>query len=101
MATEGKMAIVVNIGRGEAYDVRIDRKTKLGNPFVIGKHGTRDACIAQYRPHLWAQIRREAITLQELAELDGRRLGCWCAPLPCHGDVLARAAGWALTRPSR
>lgn len=89
------MAIVVNMGLGEAYDVRIDRKTKLGNPFVVGWHGTREECIAQYRPHLWEQIRCEAVTLEDLADLDGQRLGCWCAPLPCHGDVLARAARWA------
>jgi len=23
-----------------------------------------------------------------LPELKGKRLGCWCAPLPCHGDIL-------------
>ena len=26
---------------------------------------------------------------------------CHCAPLPCHGDVLARAAGWAAARLGR
>jgi hypothetical protein len=26
------------------------------------------------------------------AELNGRDLVCWCAPLPCHGDVLLRLA---------
>ena len=25
-----------------------------------------------------------------LSELRGKTLGCWCAPEPCHGDVLAR-----------
>ena len=25
-------------------------------------------------------------------ELRGRVLGCWCAPKPCHGDVLAAIA---------
>ena len=25
-------------------------------------------------------------------ELSGKRLGCFCAPLPCHGDVLAEIA---------
>jgi hypothetical protein len=27
-----------------------------------------------------------------LPELKGRVLGCWCAPLACHGDVLAQLA---------
>ena len=30
--------------------------------------------------------------LIELAELDGAILGCWCAPKPCHGDVLVEFA---------
>ena len=30
-----------------------------------------------------------------LAALYGKPLACWCAPLPCHGQVLARAAAWA------
>ena len=25
-----------------------------------------------------------------LPDLEGMRLGCWCAPLPCHGDVLVK-----------
>lgn len=25
-------------------------------------------------------------------ELKGKQLACWCAPLPCHGDVLAAVA---------
>ena len=28
--------------------------------------------------------------MNRLAELDGKTLGCWCAPNPCHGDVLVR-----------
>ena len=28
--------------------------------------------------------------LQQLHELSGKRLVCWCAPLQCHGDVLVR-----------
>jgi hypothetical protein len=26
----------------------------------------------------------------QLPELDGKVLACWCEPLPCHGDVLLR-----------
>jgi hypothetical protein len=25
-------------------------------------------------------------------ELRGKILGCWCAPLPCHADILAEVA---------
>ena len=26
--------------------------------------------------------------MRNLDELAGKRLGCYCAPKPCHGDVL-------------
>lgn len=32
------------------------------------------------------------VLLCRLVELRGKRLGCWCAPKPCHCDVLARRA---------
>jgi Domain of unknown function (DUF4326) len=78
---------VVNL-KEEHYDVRIDRKTKWGNPFIVGKDGTREEVINQFeewivnQPHL----------ISALSELKGKRLGCWCAPSACHGDVLARLA---------
>ena len=28
------------------------------------------------------------ITIDDLLSLDGKRLGCYCKPKPCHGDVL-------------
>ena len=75
--------------------VLIDRRTKWGNKFRIGRDGTREEVIARYRADLWRRIRAGAITLEELAETDGMWFACWCDPLPCHGHVLARAAAWA------
>jgi hypothetical protein len=28
--------------------------------------------------------------MDALEELKGKKLGCWCKPKECHGDVLAR-----------
>jgi len=75
--------------------VLVDRRTKWGNPFRIGPGQDRAQAIARYRVDLWRRIRAGEITLEELAELDGCWLACHCEPLPCHGDVLARAAAWA------
>ena len=75
--------------------VLIDRRTKWGNSFRIGCGGAREEVIARYRADLWRRIRADEIALEELAELDGCWLACWCEPLPCHGQVLARAATWA------
>ena len=75
--------------------VLIDRRTRWGNPYRIGPDGSRARVIAQYRTDLWRRIRLRLVTMEELAELHGKRLACWCDPLPCHGHVLARAAAWA------
>jgi Domain of unknown function (DUF4326) len=71
-----------------AHTVCIGRPSKWGNPFVIGKHGSRQFVIARYCQYLRSQPQ----LLAALHELEGQALGCWCAPLACHGDVLAALA---------
>ncbi len=75
--------------------VLIDRRSKWGNPFRIAPGCSREQAIARYRADLWRRIRAGETSLEELAALDECWLACWCEPLPCHGDVLARAARWA------
>ena len=72
----------------EAYDVYVGRPSKWGNPFVIGKDGTRDQVIEKYRRWLMSQT----ALIAALPELKGKTLGCWCAPHACHGDILAELA---------
>lgn len=66
------------------YDVYIGRPSVWGNKYVIGRDGTREEVIARHRrdvlasPDFVARLRRE---------LTGKVLGCYCAPLPCHGDT--------------
>lgn len=81
--------------RFEEFDVRIDRKTDLGNPFVMGRDGNRDEVCEKYRIYLWREINAGRLTLERLADLKGKRLGCHCAPARCHGDTLSAAADWA------
>jgi len=68
------------------HDVYIGRPSKWGNPFEIGKDGTRSDVIARYEE--W--VRTQPQLLSELHELDGKTLGCWCKPKACHGDVLVK-----------
>ena len=77
------MIRVVHVKR-EEYDVFIGRPSKWGNPFRIGKDGTRDEVIAKYKGWLTSQPG----LLAALPERREKRLGCCCCPLPCHGDVL-------------
>lgn len=64
--------------------VRIDRTTRWGNPFRMTTEADRATVIAQYR--VW--IATESDLLDALPTLRGKSLACWCAPRPCHGDVL-------------
>lgn len=75
--------------RRERCDVRIDRQTHWGNPFVIGKDGTRSQVIRKYREWILGNEHMVALAKKELR---GKVLGCWCAPLACHGDVLLEIA---------
>ena len=107
---DAKTATVVNMknrpdlraaldGADEHGDVvRIDRRTRWGNPFLIGRHGSREEVIERYRAWLWGKLRKGEIQVAELAALNGKTLACHCAPKPCHGDVLVKAAAWAQTK---
>jgi len=70
----------VYIGRG--------RGSILGNPFVIGRDGSRAEVIQSF--NRW--IVRQHQLRNAICELRGRDLVCFCAPQPCHGDVLLRLA---------
>jgi len=76
---------VVGIPNGAAY---IGRGSSWGNPFVIGRDGDRATVIARYERWLADQHH----LLRALDELRGRDLVCFCAPQPCHGDILIRLA---------
>jgi hypothetical protein len=43
--------------------------------------------------HFGSPLRGLRELLAALPELAGKTFGCWCAPRPCHGEVLARLAG--------
>jgi len=35
-------------------------------------------------------IRKNKALLDKLKTLQGKELGCWCNPAPCHGDILVK-----------
>lgn len=77
------MCMVVHFKKSK-YDVYIGRPSKWGNPFVIGKDGSRKEVIAKYKE--WIKTQPEL--MNSLHELEGKILGCWCSPMICHGDAL-------------
>lgn len=81
------MCTVVNKNK-EEFDIYIGRGSIWGNPYVIGKHGDRKKVIERYRKWLTDQIFLGNISIDQLQSLKGKRLGCFCKPLDCHGDVI-------------
>lgn len=59
-----------------------------GNPWTIGKDGNRSAVLYLYERWLLGN----PDLMARLPELRGKVLACWCAPLPCHADILLRLA---------
>ena len=68
--------------------VYIGRPTKWGNPFVIGRDGTRQQVVQKYKDYI---LSNESL-LSQIHELRGKDLICFCAPQQCHGDVLIELA---------
>jgi len=69
--------------------VYIGRPSIWGNPFVIGKDGTRREVIEKYRKYVMAN---KQLSDKIKHDLSGKDLVCWCSPKPCHGDVLLELA---------
>lgn len=69
--------------------VAVDRHSPWGNPFVLPDDGDRAQVIANYEQHY---LPHKPSLFRRLPELQGKALGCWCAPEPCHGDVLVKEA---------
>ena len=61
------------------------------NPFKV-KGSTREKAIKDFEAYIRDKIDKdtEGVMMSELLKLKGKTLGCWCAPLGCHGDVLLK-----------
>lgn len=74
--------------------VYVGRPSQWGNPFRIGVQGmTRASAIAAYRRELLCGGGLLGFNVCWVRQhLRGRDLVCWCAPLPCHADILLEVA---------
>lgn len=96
------MTKVVNINKG-VYDVYIGRRGDeghLGNPIKFGEEclvcgdvhpdtvkGRLDL-LDCYKRWFWAKVNNDPLFRLKIMDLKGKRLGCFCKPKPCHGDVI-------------
>jgi hypothetical protein len=99
------MLRVVNKRSYQGAGVYIGRPSILGNPFTH-RQGTKASTIVESREKAieayqeWlreryregGKVRDELERLVDLYLMHGALvLVCWCAPQPCHGDVIADA----------
>lgn len=68
--------------------VYVGRPSPWGNPFIIGRDGDRLQVIEKYEIWLTEQLKDPTLRRQLREELGGKDLACWCAPLPCHAEIL-------------
>ncbi len=69
--------------------IYIGRPSKWGNPFVLGKDGSRDVVLYKYKD--WLETQPDIIKMAK-EELRGKDLVCFCSPKSCHGDILLQIA---------
>lgn len=78
----------VYIGRRQPYGPwRWLPHSKWHNPFREGRDGALGKVLKKYQRHLY-----DSGLINDIHELRGKDLACWCAPGHCHGDVLLRLA---------
>lgn len=87
------MALTVAVNRRkEQEDEYIGRGSKWGNQFSH-KQGTKAkyvvATVEEAVESYEGWFMKQPNLIRDIHELKGKKLGCFCKPGPCHGDVLA------------
>lgn len=83
---------VVNLFK-EPYDVYIGRAGKgqsgyYGNPIKLQPNEERGATIEKYKDYFYNRLETDVEFKKNILSLQGKTLGCFCSPKPCHGDVI-------------
>lgn len=97
-----KRTRVVNLNF-DLYDVYIGRAGQghngyFGNPFrkhvtcsnCLQVHQTAGDTLPCFESYFLKRIQSDSKFRQSVLALRGKTLGCFCAPLPCHGTVIAK-----------
>lgn len=58
------------------------------NPYKINKDQSREEVLQLYMEYIEEKLKSDNNLVNELLKLKGKKLGCWCKPECCHGDIL-------------
>lgn len=89
MDVRKNIVAVVNI-REHLDGIYCGRSSMFGNPYVIGKDGSRKDVIRKHHKYFHLRIRHDQRFREHVESLRGRFIFCHCYPLPCHLDAIAR-----------
>lgn len=86
----------IYIGRSGVVFIDGERYPKnnsiFANPYKISPNHNREDVIALYKINLRSLLDTDKITIQDILNLKGKTLGCWCKEpgkdIKCHGDVI-------------
>jgi hypothetical protein len=77
------------------------RGSVLGNRFKIGLDGDRNEVVRKYKRWVWEEYKKGGVVKDEIDRLvelvkggGDLKLGCWCHPKPCHGQVIIDLVGY-------
>ena len=82
----------------EPYDIKVDRSSILGNPFVMRSEIERDSVCDKYELYFESKIKNKSERfLNEILNLiniykkyNKLRLFCWCSPKRCHAETIKK-----------
>jgi hypothetical protein len=60
------------------------------NPYKITKDQSREQVLLMYLEYIEKKLESNNNLINDLLNLKGKKLGCWCKPLSCHGDILIK-----------
>ena len=85
-------ATVVNLYK-EAYDQYIGRAGKgqdgyYGNPIKLEPGDKTGATLERFGEYFYKRLNEDPEFKRRIHLLKGLRLGCFCKPKPCHGDII-------------
>ena len=78
----------IYIGRGGIVFIDGERYPKKGSIWANPYKG--EGAIEKFEEYMREKLKSGKITREQLLELKGKNLGCWCKPNACHGDILIK-----------
>ena len=76
------------------WDIRVDRTSALGNPYVMNTEEDRDVVIDRYFEWFYSSLSTTEVYYELLClrmiynKYEKLNLFCWCAPNRCHADII-------------